>query len=72
MSKTDKLIEKLSNGHIDGDELISLLGKLGWFKDEQEGSHEQWRGPNGEKMTLKYRRHLLPYQIKEAKLKLLK
>lgn len=73
MSKADKLLAKLLIGRIGGKELRTLLKQLGWTKDAQRGSHEQWRGPNGERMTLAtHSKDLKPYQIKEAQAKLLK
>ncbi len=67
MSKTDKLLEKLSNGSIDGDELVTLLGRLGWWMPRRAGgSHQAWT--NGAKilMVILERRRLKPYQIKDA------
>ena len=67
MSKIEKFIEKLRNGSLKADELRTLLKLFGWFLDRQRGSHEQWRGPKGEKMTLAtHSKELKPYQIKEA------
>lgn len=67
MGKTGKLIEKLQNGTISASELRTLMKKLGWTLDRQAGSHEQWIGPKGERMTLAtHSKDLLRYQIKEA------
>jgi predicted RNA binding protein YcfA (HicA-like mRNA interferase family) len=47
------------------------MNHLGWVLDRQKGSHEQWLGPNKERMTLAtHSNRLLPYQIKEARTKL--
>lgn len=72
MSKTDKLIAKLREGRIDGTELSTLLGRLGWILKRQKGSHQHWS--NGEKILVMVaeRVDLKPYQIKEAQSALLK
>lgn len=70
MSKTEKLISKLTNGTISASELRTLMKHLGWALDGQKGSHEQWYGPNGERMTLAtHSKDLKPYQVKEAQTK---
>ncbi len=72
MSTTDKLIEKLKNGSISAKELRTLLKKLGWVLDRTKGSHEQWLGPKGQRMTLAtHSKDLKQYQIREAKEKAL-
>lgn len=71
MSQNEKLLTKLREGRIDGAELISLLGRLGWTLIRQKGSHQTWS--NGEKILILIagRTDLKPYQIKEARKALL-
>lgn len=59
------------NGTIDGDELIALLGRLGWYPLRQKGSHQAWS--NGTQMltVVAGRKELKPYQIKDAQKALL-
>ena len=67
MSKTDKLKKKFKNGSISASELRTLMSKLGWILDRTKGSHEQWRGPEGEKLTIAtHSKTLMKYLIKEA------
>ncbi len=67
MSKTDKLKDKLKNGSISASELRTLMKKLGWVLDRTKGSHEQWRGPNSEKLTIAtHSETLMKYLIREA------
>ena len=71
MSKLEKLLEKLGHGSINSAELRNLLKRLGWTLDRQRGSHEQWIGPKGQRMTLAtHSKDLKPYQIREAQEKL--
>lgn len=71
MSKADKLFEKLAAGSISVRELRTLLVQRGWRLARTKGSHEQWLGPVGEKMTLAtHSKELLPYQLKEAREKI--
>ena len=73
MSKTDKLLKKLINGAIDAKELRTLITKFGWVLDRQNGSHEQWLGPNKERMTIAtHGKDLKLYQVKLAQSFLLK
>ena len=67
MSKTDKLIEKLNNGTIDGRELLTLLKRLGWYPLRQVGSHQTWSNGDQSITVIVGRIDLKPYQIKEAK-----
>lgn len=76
MSKTEKLLQKLENGSIKADELRTLLGKMGYELKKTEGSHEQWVNPNKSYpencLTLAtHSKELKPYQIKEAKKRLI-
>jgi len=72
MGKTEKLIEALKSGSISAKGLRTLLGRLGWLMDREAGSHEQWLGPQGQRMTIAtHSKDLKPYQIKEAREKLL-
>lgn len=64
MSKTDKLLEKLKNGTISGPEAETLLGKLGWSLDRQNGSHQVWASGNQSLTLVAGRKDLKPYQIK--------
>ena len=66
VSKTEKLIAKLQQGTIDGSELVTLLGRLGWYPLRQTGSHQTWS--NGIKLLtiIAGRVDLRHYQIKEA------
>jgi predicted RNA binding protein YcfA (HicA-like mRNA interferase family) len=71
MSTTEKLLEKLNNGSISAKELRTLLGKLNWFLDRTKGSHEQWIGPQKQRMTIAtHSKDLKSYQIKEAQQKI--
>lgn len=77
MSKTEKLLQKLENGNIKADELRTLLGKMGYELKNTEGSHEQWVHPNKSYpercFTLAtHSKDLKPYQMREAKKRLLK
>jgi predicted RNA binding protein YcfA (HicA-like mRNA interferase family) len=65
MSKTDKLLEKLKNGTIDGPESESLLKKLGWVLNRQKGSHQVWAKGNETLILIAGRRELKNYQIKD-------
>lgn len=72
MSKKQKLLAKLKAGSISARELRTLLGQLEWVIDRQVGSHEQWVGPNQQRLTLAtHTKELMRYQIKEAQSKLL-
>ena len=72
MGQTEKLIEALQTGSISTKGLRTLLGRLGWVLDRQTGSHEQWVGPQRQRMTIAtHSKDLKPYQIKEAREKLL-
>lgn len=67
MSKADKLFEKLTSGSINAQELRTLLKQRGWRLARSSSSHEQWVGPNNERMTLAtHSKDLMRYQIKEA------
>ena len=71
MGKTQKLREALQKGVISAKDLRTLLQRLGWSLDRQKGSHEQWLGPDSQRMTLAtHSKDLKPYQIKEAQEKL--
>lgn len=70
MGKTEKLIAKLEAGIISAAELRTLMKKLGWVLDRTNGSHEQWLGPDKERLTLAtHSKDLMPYQVKEAQTK---
>ena len=71
VTQTDKLLAKLKDGRISGNELVALLGKLGWRLMRQKGSHQSWS--NGERIliVIAERTDLKPYQIKEAQKALL-
>jgi len=76
VSKILKLIDKLKRGSISADELRTLMRKKGWILDDQEGSHEQWyhpekKYPNNVFTLATHSKDLKPYQIKEAKIKVL-
>lgn len=72
MGTTEKLIVKLNNGGISANELRTLLLRLNWVLDRTKGSHEQWLGPSKQRMTLAtHTKELKPYQIKEARDKML-
>lgn len=65
MSKTEKLLAKLTNKTISAQEVRTLLGQLGWTLARQKGSHEQWL-KNGKVITLAtHTKDLKPYQIKQ-------
>jgi predicted RNA binding protein YcfA (HicA-like mRNA interferase family) len=66
MSKTEKLLAKLSNGMLSAAEARTLLGKLGWLQARSGGgSHEQWK-KNGRVLTIAtHSKELKPYQIKQ-------
>lgn len=71
MSKTEKLIAKLKNKKISAAELRTLLIRLGWICRGQEGSHESWVGPAGERFTLAtHSKEVKPYMLKEISKKL--
>ncbi len=73
MSKTEKLLQKLTIGTISASEMRTLLGKLGWNLRNTVGSHEQWIGPANEKYTLAtHDKELKQYQIKDLKKLILK
>ena len=67
MSKNAKLLAKLRNGSINAKEARTLLKQMGWVEKPGNGSsHEQWVGPNSEKLTLAtHNKYLKRYQIKE-------
>jgi predicted RNA binding protein YcfA (HicA-like mRNA interferase family) len=71
VSKTEKLLAKLKNGTIDGDELITLLGRLGWYPLRQVGSHQTWGNGVRSLTIIAGRIDLKHYQIKEAQKALL-
>ena len=50
MSKTEKLLEKLKSGTIDGPDAETLLGKMGFKLIRQKGSHATWS--NGSRRVL--------------------
>lgn len=76
MSKIEKLIEKLKRGSISADELRTLMKKMGWILGGQKGSHEQWLHPeksypDGHFTLATHGKDLKPYQINDAKKKVL-
>jgi len=71
MSKTEKLLEKLRHGTIDGQETTTLLRKLGWVLDRQKGSHEVWAKGNQSLVLIAGRRDLKNYQVKDLQKALL-
>lgn len=66
MSKTEKLLRKLKEGRIDGNELISLLKKLGWAIANKEGSHFTYSNGNKKITVIAERVDLKRYQIKQV------
>ena len=71
MSKTEKLIAKLRNASIDGNELITLLSRLNWYPLRQVGSHQTWSNGVKSITVIAGRVDLKQYQIKEARKALL-
>lgn len=66
MSKTEKLLTKLRNGTIDGQELATLLGRVGWRHIRTNGSHQVWSDGTQTLVLVANRARLKPYQIKDA------
>lgn len=68
MSKLEKLIQKVLEGRdVSYDEAENILLKLG-FKLETRGSHHIFRKKEYPRnVSIKYRSHLLPYQIRDLK-----
>jgi predicted RNA binding protein YcfA (HicA-like mRNA interferase family) len=71
VSKTEKVLTKLKNGAIDGGELLTLLGRLGWYPLRQVGSHQTWSNGVKSLTVIAGRIDLKHYQIKEAQKALL-
>lgn len=71
MSKTEKLLEKLKNGTIDGREIATLLKKMGWTIDRQKGSHEVWILGAKTLVLVAGRVELKSYQIRDLQKALL-
>ena len=65
MTKPEKLLEKLRGGTIDGPEVETLLGKLGFRLVRQKGSHATWSNGNRRIVLVAGRRDMKPYQIRE-------
>jgi predicted RNA binding protein YcfA (HicA-like mRNA interferase family) len=70
--KRDKLLAKLENGSIDAGELRTLLKQSGWYLAHQKGSHEVWANRSERFVLATHSKDLKPYQIKDAKERLLK
>ena len=67
MSKIDKLIQKIySDTAISYDEIERILLKLG-YKLTVKGSHHTFRKTGNLSITMKKRKRLLGYQVKEIK-----
>ncbi|MBI4402985.1 MAG: type II toxin-antitoxin system HicA family toxin [Deltaproteobacteria bacterium] len=72
LTRTQKPIEKLRRGTLDGNELRALLKKEGWMLDRVKGSHEIWKCGSQTFVLATHSKELKPYQIKEARRILLK
>ncbi len=72
MVKKEKLLSKLTNGSISARELRTLLIQMGWVKTRQNGSHEFWVSGSDKFVLATHSKDLKPYQIKDAKERLLK
>lgn len=68
MGKTDNLLEKARN-NINGlsfKELETLMGRCGWHKDHQRGSHVIWYSPKGHRISIQNKKgEAKGYQVKQ-------
>lgn len=68
MTKTDKLLDKARNNPagLGFDEFETLLGRLGWHKDRQSGSHRIYIAPGGQRLSIQPRgAQAKAYQVRQ-------
>ena len=69
MTRSDKLLESARNNPagLRFDDFKTLLHRLGWTPDRQEGSHLIWYSPKGSRLPIQEGRSgkAKPYQVKQ-------